>query len=236
MTRRTMTTRTTATSTSTPPTTGSERRWTRRLLACGALAGPLFGTAALLQILTRNGFDLTVLAISALSLGDLGWIQIANFVVTGLLTIAGAAGLRRSLHAGSGRLWGPVLIGIGGVALIASGVFVTDPAFGFPAGAPSGMPEHLSPHAVAHSVATISSFVALVAAALVFARRFAAAGRRGWAVYSAVTAVAALAVSMWNEQEWVGVRLAIGAALIMGWTSLVAARTMSEWRTKGQME
>ena len=36
--------------------------------------------------------------LSLLSLGDLGWIQIANFVVTGLLVTACAIGMRRVLH------------------------------------------------------------------------------------------------------------------------------------------
>lgn len=38
-----------------------------------------------------------------------GWLQIANFVVTGLLAILFAAGIRRALHPGragtSGRRW-----------------------------------------------------------------------------------------------------------------------------------
>jgi hypothetical membrane protein len=43
----------------------------------------------------RPGFDIKRHAISVLSLGDLGWIQIATFLITGLLTIASAVGMRR---------------------------------------------------------------------------------------------------------------------------------------------
>jgi hypothetical protein len=46
-----------------------------------------------------------------LSLGDLGWIQIANFVVTGALFVACAVGLRRVLHPGRAGTWGPRLVG-----------------------------------------------------------------------------------------------------------------------------
>jgi Protein of unknown function (DUF998) len=73
---------------------------TRALLACGVVAGPLFLAVALLQALTRDGFDLGRHPLSLLSLGELGWIQITNFVVAGLLSVAFAVGLRRVLHPG----------------------------------------------------------------------------------------------------------------------------------------
>ena len=63
---------------------------TRALLTCGVVAGPLFVVVALLQSYTRDGFDLKRHPFSLLSLGDLGWIQIANFVIVGLLFTAGA--------------------------------------------------------------------------------------------------------------------------------------------------
>ena len=67
---------------------------TRTLLAGGIAAGPVFGVVAAAQVLTRDGFDLSRQPLSLLALGELGWIQIANFVVSGLLALAGAA-LRR---------------------------------------------------------------------------------------------------------------------------------------------
>jgi Protein of unknown function (DUF998) len=41
------------------------------------------------QMLVRDGFDIRRHALSLLTNGDLGWIQILNFVLTGLLVIAG---------------------------------------------------------------------------------------------------------------------------------------------------
>ena len=38
---------------------------------------------------------------------DLGWIQITTFVVTGLLWVAFAVGMRRVRHPGRGGTWGP---------------------------------------------------------------------------------------------------------------------------------
>jgi hypothetical protein len=47
------------------PATGTNG--TRALLACGVVAGPLFVAVALLQVLTRQGFDLTRHRISLLA-------------------------------------------------------------------------------------------------------------------------------------------------------------------------
>ena len=60
---------------------------TRALLVCGVVAGPLYVVVALLQVLFRDGFDLGRHPLSLLSLGELGWIQITNFIVGGLLAV-----------------------------------------------------------------------------------------------------------------------------------------------------
>jgi hypothetical protein len=99
---------------------------TRVLLACGAIAGPLFVVVAGLQMLTRDGFDPSRHAISLLSNGELGWVQIANFVAAGLLFLGGAVGMRRVLQPDPGGTWGPRLIGALGVALVWGGVFVAN--------------------------------------------------------------------------------------------------------------
>ncbi|HKZ68736.1 MAG TPA: DUF998 domain-containing protein, partial [Anaerolineales bacterium] len=79
------------------PSASSETttKLTRALLACGVVAGPVYLSVGLVQAFTRPGFDITRHALSLLSNGDLGWIQITNFVITGLLVIAGAVGMRR---------------------------------------------------------------------------------------------------------------------------------------------
>ena len=45
---------------------------TRLLLTGGVLAGPLYVLVGLAQILTREGFDITLHPLSFMSLGDLG--------------------------------------------------------------------------------------------------------------------------------------------------------------------
>ena len=66
----------------------------KKLLTCGMLAGPLYVGLWVLQIFIRKGYDPSRHDLSLLSNGDLGWIQITNFLVSGLLVILGAAGLR----------------------------------------------------------------------------------------------------------------------------------------------
>ncbi len=77
----------------TTPTAVTTR--TRTLLTAGAVAGPLYVVCWLSQALTREAFDPTRHPASLLANGDLGWIQTANFIVAGLLSLAGAVGLRR---------------------------------------------------------------------------------------------------------------------------------------------
>jgi Protein of unknown function (DUF998) len=201
---------------------------TRALLACGVVAGLLFVVVAALQVLSRDGFDLARHPLSLLSLGELGWIQITNFVVTGLLAVAFAVGLRRVLHPGRGGTWGPLLLGLFGVGLIAGGVFVADPALGFPPGAPAGIPDRLSWHAILHAIAPPLAFLSLVVACFVLVRRFAVLGQRGWAAYSAATGVACLALTAWPGQNGLSVRLAVALAIGWAWVSVLAARLLTE--------
>jgi Protein of unknown function (DUF998) len=199
---------------------------TRALLACGVVAGPLFLAVALLQALTRDGFDPGRHPLSLLSLGELGWIQIANFVVAGLLSVAFAVGLRRVLHPGRGGTWGPLLVGAYGVGLIGGGVFVADPGAGFPPGAPAGAPEQLSWHGVLHDVGHLLAFLSLLAACFVLARRFAALGQRGWATYCVATGVALLGLMAWPDRDTVLVQLAVAIVLGWAWLSVLAARLL----------
>jgi hypothetical protein len=200
----------------------------RTLLSCGVAAGPAYIAVVAVQALTRDGFDIRRHAASLLSNGDLGWIQIANFVLTGLLTIAGAVGIRRASRSQRGGTWGPRLIGTYGAGLIAAGVFVADPAFGFPVGMPDGPPIALSWHSAAHFASAGAGFLALIAACFVFARRFAALGQRRWAACSVATGVlffttfAGIASGKQNS----GLSIAFAVAVVLSWTWISAVTAL----------
>jgi hypothetical membrane protein len=85
-----------------------------------------------IQLFIRPGFDIRRHALSLLSNGDLGWIQIANLAITGALLLASAVGMWRALHGTRGGTWGPLLLGLYGVGLIGAAMFTADPGMGFP--------------------------------------------------------------------------------------------------------
>ncbi len=210
-----------------PPTASPQAvRRTRALLACGAAAGPLFMVVALIQAGTRTGFDPAKHPASLLSVGELGWIQIANFIVCGGLFLASAVGMRSALSGGRAAVWGPRLIGAFGVALIAGGVFVSDPGLGFPPGTPEGIPDSMSWHAVVHAGAPVVGFIALSVACFVFARRSFGAGQRAWAVFSIMTGVAIQVLGAIPNANLNFIPLWVAMVLGFGWASAQAARLM----------
>ena len=217
-----------STTNSTAPTTSS----TATLVTCGAAAGPLFVVLGLGQALTRDGFDLRHDTLSLLSNGDLGWIQILNFVLSGILYVAGAVGLRRALPTGRGSTWGPRLLAAFGVCMIASGVFRADPAFGFPPGTPEGKATTTSWHSALHYTFASLAFVALVAAFVVLSRRLSADGRRGLATTTRVIAVgmtaATVLISSAAEESAVNISFVATALVAFTWASVLAGRANPE--------
>ncbi|HCT78148.1 MAG TPA: DUF998 domain-containing protein [Micromonosporaceae bacterium] len=196
------------------------RNRTRWQLAGGIIAAPLFFTVAFAQAFAREGFDIKQHMISQLATGDLAWIQIANFVTVGILYILCAAGMRQLLSPAHGGTWGPRLIATFGAGLVAAGVFVTDPAGGYPPATVSGGP---SWHGIAHGVAAMVAGLALVAAIAVFAWRFATLKEKGWAIFSAVIGMVYFALPFTNS-DLGGLPLAVASLVGWGWISILATR------------
>ena len=106
----------------------------RVLLRCGVVAGPLFIMTFLVEGARRSGYDPRRHPVSSLALGPGGWVQAANFAITGALYLALAAGLARTPDPDAGTRAGPVLIGAAAVGLLGAGVFTTEPGQRVPAG------------------------------------------------------------------------------------------------------
>lgn len=207
----------------------SGRISTGHLLLSGIVGAILFPVAVLLQALLRDGFDLATHPLSMLSLGPMGWIQITNFIVTGVLFLGFAIGLRRALGTSRGGTWGPRLFGFYGLVMVAAGVFTVDPMYGFPPGTPEGLPETLSWHAQIHNLTFIFAFLGLIAAQLAFARRFVGTGEWGFASYCVVTALAAPALIVISQitPAATGYILFGTGAMVDLWIVLLGARILT---------
>jgi len=155
--------------------------------------GPiLFLSVALVEGATRPGYDAVRQFVSLLSLGDGGWTQVVNFVVSGALIAAFGLGLRQTFaESGRGR-WVPRLVILVGVALAWCGVFSGDPTLGYPAGAPAGVPSDMSWHAGLHYLGAATIFLGLPVATFITARQARATGASGFALHSALSGLVML--------------------------------------------
>ncbi|MEU7861072.1 DUF998 domain-containing protein [Nonomuraea sp. NPDC049141] len=150
-------------------------------LVLGAAGPVIFITAYLVNGAAQPGYSSWHDTISALSLAPHGWLQIANFVLYGVLTLCFAEGLRRS---GAVNTRGYALLVAAGVGLILIGPFRTDPILGFPAGEPAVV----TLGGTVHNLGALVVFVAFSAAAFVAARR----PLRGWSVFSIASGAVSL--------------------------------------------
>ena len=212
-----------------PPNT---LRLTSSLLIGGIVAGPIYILVGTLEILTRPGFDMTRHDLSLMANGDWGWVHIVLLIGTGLLTIGAAIGLWRALRRSTGGTWGPLLIGLYGLGLVGAGVFTADPAFGFPPGTAADY-HAVSWHGLLHLMSGAIGFLGLIAACMVFARRFGRLGKRGLAAYSGATGVLYLAAFAGIAAGSNGPRavvtfviLAFTAAVVLGWAWISAVTTL----------
>jgi hypothetical protein len=191
----------------------------RRALVGGVVAGPLFLLTGVAQGFARDEFGFTRNAISQLALGKAGWIQTVNFLLTGTLLIAGAAGLRRVLRGGAGGTWGPVLVGVFGASFWAAALFPADAGAGFPEGSPDATA--MSGHGAVHMAAGMAGYLALCAAFVVLARPLAARGHRRWARASRLVPVVVLAGFMASAASVLAFTAGAGLGLL-GLTAVMA--------------
>jgi hypothetical protein len=147
------------------------------------VAGPLFVLVFLVEGALRPAYNPLRHPVSSLAIGDGGWLQSLNFLVTGALTIAFAVGLRRL---GTSR-WGPLLIAAIGVGFIGAGLFTADPISGYPPGTPDRLTQYTVSGAL-HQFFSALFFFGLPLACFVYARHL----PRGWAIYSVLSGMAFL--------------------------------------------
>ncbi|NOT04919.1 MAG: DUF998 domain-containing protein [Anaerolineales bacterium] len=203
---------------------------TKLVLTGGIIAGPIYIIVGLAQILTREGFDMTRHPLSMLSLGDLGWIQITNFLVTGFLVLLAAISLRRLAGAEKRLRRGAFFLGLYAVCVLSGGIFSTDPSLGFPPGTPDIYPETFSWHGLIHFIAGQVAFISIIVASFVYGKYFAVNQERKWATFSRLTGsiylvgiiapIPAAAMMSTSGMAWASIFLY--AAVALGWVWLSA--------------
>ena len=215
---------------------------TRLLIACGAIGPLLFILVFLVEGATRPGYSAWRNFVSDLSLSNQGWIQIANFLICGVLMLCFAVGLRQVLRSGKGGVWGPLLLGVFGLSLIIAGLFVTDPSLGYyPPGISSST--HTL-HGTIHGANAPLAFGSLTIAIFVMARRFARdPAWHGWALYSLITGIlfvgffiACLVVAQLDQSDVLpnsptGLLERISIIIGWSWVALLALRLLRHMRS-----
>lgn len=199
---------------------------TQSLLRWGIVAGPFYLTVGVLQGLLREGFDFGRHPLSVLANGPFGWIQTANFALSGLMVLAAAVGVRRALGQGSRMLtW--CLIGYG-LGLIAGAIFPADPVDGFPPGTPEGFPTSISTTGLIHFMVGALVFLLLGLSGLAAAWTM---KRRGATPLALLSLVSGLTVLIGFFGGIVLGVLGIWIAVVVGWAWLaVLSRRLSSDR------
>jgi hypothetical protein len=183
------------------------------------VVGPFYLAVGLAQAFVRDGFDLARHSLSALANGTGGWVQTANFVLSGLMVIAAAMGFRNVLRPQS-RVAGWIL-GCFGVSMLVAAVFPADPVDGFPVGTPEGFPTTISTPGLIHFIAGALGFLALAVSCFVVA--VAMLRRRnpwmaGLSFLSGVSVVAGFAMPAVLSAS--GPVAGIWFSVVVGWTWL----------------
>jgi hypothetical membrane protein len=183
----------------------------RLLLGAGLVGAVLFPVVFLVDGALRPGYNSLTQPISDLALGPAPGVQIANFIVYGVLTGASAIGWRASLAPGAASIAYPALKLVTGLALIATGIL------------------H---QGTGHNIVAYTSLFSTVAALFVIAWRLRREPHwRGWALYAVTSAIvmmgslAIFGVEIPHHQGGAFEKLAtITAALF---SALLAARVLS---------
>jgi hypothetical membrane protein len=104
-----------------------QERPARRLpwSARAGIVGPILFTATYMaqELFRQDEYSPVAEPVSALEAGPNGWVQQANFVVFGLLTLAFAVGLHRGIRPTRAGIVGPALFFVSGIGLMLAGVF-----------------------------------------------------------------------------------------------------------------
>jgi hypothetical protein len=147
----------------------------RGLLWAGVVGPPLFVAVFLVDGVIHPAYNTVTDFVSELSRGELGWLQITNFLVLAAALLTFAVGIYWGTRRGPGSVAGAALFAIMGASLVVAGLAVTD-AHTSTVQTTSGS---------LHNAASLPVFAGLIAACFVFSRRF-QGGMRAYSIASGV--------------------------------------------------
>jgi hypothetical membrane protein len=189
----------------------------RSLLRWGIVAGPFYLAVGLAQALLREGFDLARHPLSVLANGSWGWVQTANFVLSGLMVLAAVVGFGRVLGPKS-RAFRWSLAGYG-LGMLMAAIFPADPIDGFPPGTPTGMPASISTTGLMHFVAGAITFLMLGISGLAAAWTMRRRGQTPLALLSLFSGLSVFIGFFGGIASPIGVA-GIWFAVVVGWAWL----------------
>ncbi len=157
---------------------------TEALLIIGSATALLFLAVVFVEGAARPGYRPLYHTGSELSLGDRGWVQVANFLQLGVGMLAFALGVGRVLD----TVAGPMFIAVFGLGAIGSGVFVPDPLRGYPPDAD----RNVTLHGQIHNAIGPAMFMAILVAVILLVGQLDGV----WQLYTVVTAVVGLGLTV----------------------------------------
>jgi hypothetical protein len=138
----------------------------RKLSAwAGILAPAIFVGVFTVEGILRSGYDPLKMYISALSLGNRGWIQISNFLILGFLLFIFTLGLSKEFQTGKASRWGIITLYVISALFFISGPFVMDPT--------ETPADQMSVHGLIHGLSGGIVFTIMPIIIFIFLRRFA---------------------------------------------------------------
>lgn len=141
----------------------SNRQSTRTTALLGMSAAVFFVTIFTIEGWLRPGYHPLSMFVSELSLGSRGWVQIVNFLVTGVLIFSFGHGIKKYFQTGVATKVGPLLLQIIGFSLMVSAFFPSDP---------SAMFNQHSFYGIIHGIFGAIVFLCMPIVCFIFFRRF----------------------------------------------------------------
>ncbi|WP_432829107.1 DUF998 domain-containing protein [Dactylosporangium sp. CA-092794] len=197
-----------------------------RTLVAGAAGAALFILLFLVNDVVKPGYDPVRDAVSEAEIGRGGWLQITNFIVSGLLIAGSSVAVSRAVSRWTGRL-----VALVGAGLTLAGVFVSDP-----------VPTNQNTwHGIIHDIVGTLSSAALIIACFTAARWRPTARWRGYCILVGVAMPVVLMIGV-AAPETLGIWQRL--TNLLGWTWLTTlelraarsdklARPGAGWSTSG---